>query len=164
MKTKPELNIKNPYALDDTQFQAALDLLKQQNANIGEYWSDYTKEVEAFKSGDSVLGTTWQVIANLAEADRAPVAAVLRSEGAAGWSDTGMVAAKAAHPNCAYQWMNWIVSPEVNAQVAEWFGESPANKLACSHTADKNFCQTYHAADADYASKIWYWTTPTTQC
>jgi putative spermidine/putrescine transport system substrate-binding protein len=60
--------------------------------------------------------------------------------------------------------MNWIVSPEVNAQVAEWFGESPANKLACSHTADKNFCQTYHAADADYASKIWYWTTPTTQC
>ena len=30
MKTKPELNIKNPYALDDTQFAAAVDLLNQQ--------------------------------------------------------------------------------------------------------------------------------------
>ena len=25
-------------------------------------------------------------------------------------------------------------------------------------------CATYHASDADYASKIWYWTTPTAQC
>jgi putative spermidine/putrescine transport system substrate-binding protein len=164
MKHQPDLGITNPYALDDKQFSAAVNLLKTQNKSIGEYWSDYTKEVEAFKSGDSVVGTTWQVIANLAEADKAPVAAVLPSEGATGWSDTWMVAAKAAHPTCAYKWMNWIVSPEVNAQVAEWFGESPANQLACSHTADKNFCATYHAADADYASKIWDWTTPTTQC
>jgi putative spermidine/putrescine transport system substrate-binding protein len=164
MKHQPELGITDPYALDDKQFNAAVNLLKTQQKSIGEYWSDYTKEVEAFKSGDSVVGTTWQVIANLAEADKAPVAAVLPSEGATGWSDTWMVAAKAAHPNCAYRWMNWIVSPEVNAQVAEWFGESPANKLACSHTVDKSFCETYHAADADYASKIWYWTTPTTQC
>jgi putative spermidine/putrescine transport system substrate-binding protein len=164
MKHKPALGIKDPYALDDKQLAAAVDLLKAQNKNVGEYWSDYTKEVEAFKSGNSVVGTTWQVIVNLASADKAPVAAVLPSEGATGWSDTWMVAAKAAHPNCAYQWLNWIVSPEVNAQVAEWFGESPANKQACSHTSDASFCQTYHASDADYASKIYYWTTPTSQC
>jgi putative spermidine/putrescine transport system substrate-binding protein len=164
MKHKPELGIKDPYALDDKQLAAAVDLLKAQNKNIGEYWSDYTKEVEAFKSGNSLVGTTWQVIVNLAQADKAPVAAVLPSEGATGWSDTWMVAAKAAHPNCAYQWMNWIVSPKVNAQVAEYFGESPANKLACAQTSDKSFCDTYKAADADFASKIWYWTTPTAQC
>ena len=33
MATKPELSIKNPYALDDTQFQAAVDLLKEQKPN-----------------------------------------------------------------------------------------------------------------------------------
>ena len=32
MKTQPDLNIKNPYALDDTQFAAAVDLLKQAEA------------------------------------------------------------------------------------------------------------------------------------
>jgi putative spermidine/putrescine transport system substrate-binding protein len=164
MKTKPDLNIKNPYALDDTQFQAAINLLKQQNATIGEYWSDYTKEVQAFKSGDSVLGTTWQVITNLAQADKAPVEAILPSEGATGWSDTWMVAAKAKHPNCAYLWMNHIVSPEANAAVAEWFGEAPSNKLACAKTADANHCTTFHASDESYFDKVWYWNTPIAQC
>ncbi|MEV6344698.1 ABC transporter substrate-binding protein [Actinoplanes sp. NPDC051851] len=164
MKTKPDLKITNPYALDDTQFQAAVDLLKAQNKLIGEYWSDYTKEVQAFKSGDSVIGTSWQVIANLAEADGAKVASVLPSEGATGWSDTWMIAAEAKHPNCGYLWMNYIVSPTANAQVAEWFGEAPANKLACDQTADKSFCETYHADDESYFDQVWYWTTPLAQC
>src|SRR3569623_2091032 len=75
MKTQPDLGIKNPYALDDKQFAAAVALLKKQNSIIGEYWSDYTKELQSFKSGNSVLGTTWQVIKNLATADKAPVEA-----------------------------------------------------------------------------------------
>ncbi len=164
MKTKPELGIKNPYALDDKQFTAAVDLLKQQNALIGEYWSDYTKEVQAFKSGNSVLGTTWQVIANLAKADKAPVEVVLPTEGATGWSDTWMVAAKAKHPNCAYRWMDHIISPKANAAVAEWFGEAPSNKLSCAQTADKNHCATFHAEDETYFEKVWYWSTPVAQC
>ncbi|GIE82171.1 spermidine/putrescine ABC transporter substrate-binding protein [Actinoplanes philippinensis] len=164
MKTKPDLKITNPYALDDTQFQAAVDLLKQQNELIGEYWSDYTKEVQAFKAGNSVLGTTWQVIANLSKADGAPVEAILPSEGATGWSDTWMVAAKAKHPNCAYLWMNHIISPKANAGVAEWFGEAPANKLSCAQTGDKNHCATFHAEDEKYFEQVWYWTTPLAQC
>ena len=125
MATQPDLGIENPYALDDKQFQAAVDLLKEQNANIGEYWSDYTKEIQAFKNGDSVVGTTWQIIVNLAQADKAKVEAVLPKEGATGWSDTWMVATKSEHKNCAYMWLDHIVSPTANAQVAEWFGEAP---------------------------------------
>jgi putative spermidine/putrescine transport system substrate-binding protein len=164
MKTQPALGIKNPYALDDKQFKAATDLLTAQNKNIGEYWSDYTKAVQAFKSGNSVLGTTWQVITNLAQADKAPVEAILPTEGSTGWSDTWMIAAKAKHPNCGYLWMNHIISPKANAAVAEWFGEAPSNRLACQQTADKNFCATYHANDESYFDKIWYWTTPLAQC
>ena len=155
MKHKPELGIKNPYALDDKQFTAAVDLLKQQNKNVGEYWSDYTKEVPAFKAGKSVLGTTWQVLTNLAQADKAPVKAILPDEGSTGWSDTWMVAAKAKHPNCAYLWMDHIVSPEANAAVAECLGEAPANKLACDHTADKAFCTTFHATDVSCFQNVW---------
>ena len=36
----------------EDQFDAAIDLLKQQRQNIGEYWSDYTKEIQAFANGD----------------------------------------------------------------------------------------------------------------
>ena len=51
---------------------AAVDLLKEQKANVGEYWSDYLKEIQAFKNGSSTVGTTWQVIANLAQAREGP--------------------------------------------------------------------------------------------
>ncbi|WP_285558695.1 ABC transporter substrate-binding protein [Actinoplanes regularis] len=164
MKTKPDLGIKNPYALDDKQFEAAVSLLKEQNKAIGEYWSDYTKEVQAFKAGNSVLGTSWQVIVNLAQADKAPVDAVLPTEGATGWSDTWMISSKAKHPNCGYLWMNYIVSPKANAQVAEWFGEAPSNRLACEQTADKDHCKTFHADDESYFDQVWYWTTPLARC
>ena len=162
--TKPDLKITNPYELDDKQFKASVDLLKAQRQNIGEYWSDYTKEQAAFTSGDSTVGTTWQVIANLLDADKVKVKTTLPKEGATGWSDTWMIAAKSKHPNCMYKWMNWIISPKVNAEVAEWFGEAPSNAKSCAETADKNFCKTYHADDQAYFSKVSYWTTPRTQC
>ncbi|MDH6115037.1 putative spermidine/putrescine transport system substrate-binding protein [Kitasatospora sp. MAP12-15] len=164
MKTQPDLGIKDPYALDAKQLQAAVDLLKVQHKSIGEYWSDYQKAENSFKTGDTVVGTTWQVIANMAQADKAPVQAVLPKEGATGWSDTWMISAHAAHPNCAYQWMNWIVSPKVNAQVAQWFGEAPANAKACAQTTDPNFCGTFHASDDAYWKNIYYWTTPIKDC
>jgi putative spermidine/putrescine transport system substrate-binding protein len=165
MRHSPDLGIKNPYALDSKQLDAAVALLKQQRANVGEYWADYTKAVQAFESGNSVIGTTWQVIANLVTTDKkASVKAILPEEGATGWSDTWMIAAKAKHPNCMYKWMDWITSAKVNAQVAEWFGEAPAQSLACDQTSDKGFCTTYHAADKAYSDRIFYWTTPTTHC
>jgi putative spermidine/putrescine transport system substrate-binding protein len=164
MKHQPDLGIKNPYALDDKQFTAAVDLLKQQKPMVSEYWSDYLKESQALKNGDVLAGTAWQVTVNLTKGEGAPVDSVLPSEGATGWSDTWMVSAKSQHKTCAYKWMDHIVSPETNAQVAEYFGESPANEKACALTTDKSHCDLYHAGDADYASKIWYWTTPIAQC
>ncbi|MBU8821409.1 ABC transporter substrate-binding protein [Mycolicibacterium goodii] len=164
-KTRPELGIEDPYSLTSEQLDAATELLKAQRENIGEYWSDYTKEVQAFESGTSVIGTTWQVIANtIGAGNKVQVNTVLPKEGSTGWSDTWMLSSKAAHPNCMYKWMDWIVSPEVNAQVAEYFGEAPAQTKACEHTTEKDFCDIYHATDAEFAAKIHYWTTPQTKC
>ena len=161
MKTQPDLGIEDPYALDQDQLDAAVDLLKNQRQNVSEYWSDYLKEVAAFKSGDSVIGTTWQVIASTIGDS---VEAILPEEGSTGWSDTWMISSKAENPNCGYLWMDYITSPEAQAQVAEYFGEAPANTQACSLTSDKTFCDTYHAEDADFAEQIHYWTTPIEQC
>ncbi|WP_442812324.1 ABC transporter substrate-binding protein [Streptomyces sp. NBC_01788] len=162
--TRPELKIKDPYALDQKQFDAAVALLKKQNADVGEYWGDYLQEISAFKSGDSLVGTTWQVIVNLAASEGAKVKAFVPKEGATGWSDTWMISAKSKHPNCAYKWLDWIVSPKVNAQVAEYFGEAPANAKACEQTSDKDFCATYHAADTGYWKRVAFWNTPIPQC
>jgi len=164
-KTKPELKITNPYALDDAQFAAAVDLLKVQRPLLNSYWSDYTKEVSGFSQGSIVAGTAWQINLNLIAGEgKVKVEGIVPKEGATGWSDTWMISSKAAHPNCMYEWMNWIVSPEINAQVAEWFGEAPAQTKACDFTTDKEHCTTFHAKDAAFADQIQYWTTPQTDC
>jgi putative spermidine/putrescine transport system substrate-binding protein len=162
--TKPELKITNPYELTQPQFDAAVSLLKEQRGIIGQYWSDYTKEQAAFTQGDSVVGTTWQVIANLLEADKVKVKTILPTEGSTGWSDTWMLSDKSKNPNCMVAWMNWVESPEVQAQVGEWYGETPANPKACDHVTDKTFCDTYHVTDPTYYDKVAFWATPTRNC
>ena len=47
-----------------------------------------------------------------------------------------MIYSKAAHPNCMYLWMNYIISPEANAKVAEYFGEAPSNAKSCDLTTE----------------------------
>ena len=163
-QTKPAMGITDPYELTPKQFGASVALLKQQRGQIGQYWSDYTKEQAAFAQGDSVLGTTWQVITNLLVADKVPVKAILPSDGSTGWSDTWMLSSKAQHPNCMVKWMNWMESPKVQAQVAEWFGEAPANPKACAYTSDKTFCNTYHVNDPAYYRRVYFWKTPTRNC
>jgi putative spermidine/putrescine transport system substrate-binding protein len=167
MSTHPELNIKNPYALDDTQFAAAVALLKAQKPAIGQYWTDYAKQQQAFESGDAVIGTTWQVITNLLQAETPPipVKAIQPPEGSTGWSDTWMINSQTKHLNCAYKWLDYIVSPTVNAAVASWFGEAPANSKACALTpADQANCDSFYAADVSYWKSVWYWQTPEVKC
>jgi putative spermidine/putrescine transport system substrate-binding protein len=166
--TQPDLKITNPYELDDTQFNAVVDLLKKQRPNIGEYWDGvtYAKQVTSFKSGESVVGTTWPYQVNLMAAEKPPldVTAKVPKEGTTGWSDTWMIASKAAHPNCMYLWMNYIISPQANAKVAEYFGEAPSNSKACALTTNPNHCAQYHADDESYWSNVYYWNTPQADC
>jgi putative spermidine/putrescine transport system substrate-binding protein len=164
MKTQPDLQITNPYELDQKQFDASVDLLKKQHSIIGSYWGAAADEISSFESGATAIGTAWQYQANTVNSDKkVTVDTTVPSEGATGWSDTWMISSKAKHPNCMYEWMNWIVSPDVNAQVAQWFGEAPAQTKSCAIAA-KGFCDDYHALDADYASKIYYWATPIKNC
>ncbi|CAN2170748.1 PotD Spermidine/putrescine-binding periplasmic protein [Candidatus Nanopelagicaceae bacterium] len=164
MKTQKDLGIKYPYALDQKQFDASVALLKAQKPLIGEYWGDYLKHVASLKSGGTVLGTTWQVNINLAKGEGTKVEGIKPVEGSTGWSDTWMISSKAKHPNCAYKWMDHIISPKANAGVAEWFGEAPSNAKSCDLTADKNHCATFHANDDAYWSDVYYWNTPTEAC
>src|SRR4249919_606593 len=85
---KPELKITNPYELDDQQFAAAVDLLKTQHGLVGQYWSGYQQNVDAYNNGDAVIGTTWQYNANLVlAAKKVKVSTEVPTEGSTGWSD-----------------------------------------------------------------------------
>ncbi|WP_053387214.1 extracellular solute-binding protein [Leucobacter japonicus] len=162
MATQPDLGIENPYALDDEQLAAATELLKQQNGMVSEYWSPATN-VTSFTGGNSVVGTSWEVLRKATQEDK--FKSVLPEEGSTGWSDAWMLATDSESPNCAYAWMDYTSSPEVNGQIAMNFGMAPANAAFCETSDEaREHCEYYNATDEDYFKKVWFWTTPIDQC
>jgi putative spermidine/putrescine transport system substrate-binding protein len=167
MATKPDLGIKNPYALDATQLAAAKALLIQQKSLVGKYWGTAQEEIDGFTNGDMAIGTAWQYQANTINAAGTKTVQFTKpKEGATGWSDTWMISSKAKHPNCMYKWMDYIISPKANADVTVYFGEAPVSPQACAEAEKQQagFCDDFHAADETYFKDVWYWNTPTTNC
>lgn len=163
MATKPELGITNPYALDETQLAAAIDLLKQQNGILSEYWGDPAAQITSFVGGNTVVGTSWEVLRKLTEDPK--FEGVLPKEGSTGWSDAWMISAQSKNPNCAYMWMDYTSSPSVNGAIAMNFGMAPANAAFCETSEEaKAHCELFHATDEEYFKNVWFWTTPIEQC
>jgi len=166
MNKNPDLGITNPYQLNEEQFNAAVDLLKQQRDAGALYWGTYSDQVASYTAGDVTTGTSWQFMANLLQGEDEPVEAVLPDEGSTGWSDTWMIATNADHPNCMYKWMNHMASAEANGQATVWFGEAPTSQQACDYaeTISPGHCEQTHATDEAYYDKVWYWATPRADC
>jgi putative spermidine/putrescine transport system substrate-binding protein len=166
-KKDPSLGITDPYALNESQFNAAVDLLKKQKPLVKKYWALASDEIDLFKSGDAVIGASWPYQTNTLAGAKVPVKDTIPTEGATGWADTWMLSAKAKHPNCAYMWMKYISEPKPQAQQAIYFGETPANTKACpimDKLAKGSAAQYHCGAPASYFNSIKFWKTPTADC
>jgi len=173
MAHQPDLGITDPYELSQEQFDAAVDLLKQQNAElISAYWALYTDEIDGFLDGSMVVGTAWPVNLTFTKAD-AHAAAVIPSEGVTGWADTWMISANAPNPNCMLKWMDWTLQPDVQAEVGIYYGGAGSNVDSCTVIADTlgkggqdlvdsveySFC-----GNEEFLDSIHLWKTPQVAC
>jgi putative spermidine/putrescine transport system substrate-binding protein len=160
-----KLHIKDPFSLTPKQLDAAAALIAKQHPLVKSYWLNPSDAITAFATGSAALGEVWPYqIDVLARAGR-QVAGVAPREGVTGWMDAWMIGARADHPNCMYQWLNWTSSPEVQEQVAEWDGVAPANPQACGRDRLRpQFCSAYHVGDRSYLSKVMFGHTSTKLC
>jgi putative spermidine/putrescine transport system substrate-binding protein len=163
MKHQPELGITDPYALTEDQYQAALNLLRQQRTLVGRYWHDAFIQIDDFTNEGVVASSSWPFQVNVLAAAGAPVASVIPEEGITGWADTTMLHAESAHPNCAYMWMEHSLSPKVQGDVSAWFGTVPSVPAACegNELLGAEGCATNGSEAFD---QIKFWRTPVAQC
>ena len=172
----PDLGITDPYELSQEQFDAAIDLLKQQAPLVTRYWAAFTDEIDGFVDGSMLVGTAWPVNLSYAEVD-APVDSVIPEEGVTGWADTWMISANAPHPNCMLQWMDWTMQPDVQAEVAIWYGAAGSNLASCDATRQLLVDFYGEGADAavdtvrygncgnvEFLNSIYLWKTPLPDC
>ncbi len=167
MHSKPDLGIKDPYELTKSQFDAAINLLKQQRKLVKLYWVYDTDGRAAFANGDVSIGAIWPVDTVALQQKKVPVTEVIPKDGATGWADTWMLAKKAKHPNCAYKWMKYVTTPQVEAQQALVFRETPVNPKACPimNKMEAGTCAKFHLNEPlDYYDTIKFWKTPIADC
>jgi putative spermidine/putrescine transport system substrate-binding protein len=166
-KKDPSLGIKDPYELTQKQFDATVALLHQQRPLIKKYWPDAGTEISLFQNKDVFVGAAWPYQTIQLKSNGGPFADTIPSEGATGWGDTWMLATKAPHPNCAYLWTAWVTTPQVQAEQALSFGETPVNTKACAEMEklQAGSCAQYHAdAPGTYFDTIKFWKTPIATC
>jgi len=164
LKSKqPDLGIIDPYALNEAQYGAVLDVLRRQHPLVHRYWHDANVQVQDFTNEGVVASGSWPFQVNTLAANQLPVASTVPAEGATGWADTTMMSATAAHPNCAYEWMEWSINPKAQGDLAAWFGSVPAVPAACKDNAllGPEGCATN---GSENFAKIWFWRTPEASC
>ncbi len=160
---QPELGIEDPYALTREQFNAALELLRQQRNLVGRYWHDAFIQIDDFTNEGVTASSSWPFQVNILQAGGAPIASIIPVEGATGWADTTMMHVEASHPNCAYMWLNHSITPGIQGDLAAWFGSVPSVPSACESNdlLGENGCTVNGIENFD---KISFWKTPTADC
>jgi putative spermidine/putrescine transport system substrate-binding protein len=163
MSHRPELGIKSPYELNDEQYKAALDLLRQQREIVGRYWHDAFVQIDDFTNEGVVASSSWPFQVNLLRSQGQPIDSVIPEEGATGWADTTMMHVDAPHPNCAYKWMEHSLNAKLQGDLASWFGSVPVNLDACSgnELLGEDGCKTN---GLEYFDRIRFWRTPVSDC
>jgi putative spermidine/putrescine transport system substrate-binding protein len=160
---QPELGIDDPYQLNEDQYQAALQVLRDQRQLVGRYWHDAFIQIDDFTNEGVAASSSWPFQVNILVSSGAPIASVIPKEGATGWADTTMMHRDAPHPNCAYEWLEWSLNPQLQGDLAAWFGSVPAVPSACdgNELLGPDGCSTNGLDNFDRVS---FWKTPTEDC
>ncbi|QZA81945.1 ABC transporter substrate-binding protein [Deefgea piscis] len=163
MKKNPALGIKDPYELNEKQYQEVLKLLRAQKQLSHRYWHDVTVQMNDFKNEGIAASSAWGYQINALQGEKFPIAAVIPKEGATGWADTTMLHSEAKNISCAYKWMAHSLNPKLQSGLAEWFGSNPVVSKACAEKAPggSDFCKSN---GFERFGQIAFWKTPQAQC
>jgi putative spermidine/putrescine transport system substrate-binding protein len=161
--TRPELGIEDPYALTPDQFEAVLEVARQQRELVARYWHDAFIQIDDFTNEGVAASTSWPFQVNVLQSEGVPIASTIPEEGSTGWADTTMMHVDAPHPNCSYMWMEWSLNPKLQGDLASWFGSVPSVPSACegNELLGPEGCETNGIDNFD---SIDFWKTPQSNC
>ena len=164
MAHKPELGIKDPYELNEDQYKAALDLLRQQRTLVGRYWHDAMIQIDDFKNEGVVASGSWPFQVNLLAAEKQPVASTI-PRGRRHRLGRHHHAACRSAPTRTAPICGWSIRcrPRCRATSSAWFGSVPSVPAACKGNAllTDEGCKTNGFENFE---KIKFWKTPASKC
>ena len=120
---KPE----DPFLLDDEQLAQVKDILVRQRPLVRKYWDLGGEIAELFLNGEVVISDGWSWITLQIRDSEGSVAEATPEEGVTGWSDSWCISNKAANPELALKWADYMIGPEGQMGVIENLNYSITN-------------------------------------
>ena len=164
MKTKPELGITNPYALDETQLRGGQDLLKTQKTLVSKYWGTAQEEIDGFANGDMV---DRHGLAVPGEHDQRRQRQEGRGGQAQGRRDglvrhlDDLVEGQAPELHVQVDGLHHLAQGERGRDRVLRRGAASATRPAPRQRSSRpGHCDLFHAKDESYFADVYYWNTP----
>ena len=129
----------------------------ENKAFVKQFWDSADNTKSGLMENDVWIGQTWDGPVLSLKKEGKPVNYTAPSEGAIAWLD-GLALMKAAkNTDQVYEFINYLLTPEVSGQLAEGSGYNPVVTGADGFTSDvykKNFQDAF---PGDALSKVWHW-------
>ncbi|WP_394356570.1 extracellular solute-binding protein [Sedimentitalea todarodis] len=105
--------------------------------NVKTYWGGGDELMGLVRSGEVVAAMAWDTGGWKLNADNPDVTFVAPASGALGWIDTFVLPAKGKADDAAYDWINFVMRPEVSAMITEAAGNFTASQGADQFASDE---------------------------
>ena len=164
-KRQPSLGITDPYELTQTQFNAAVELLKQQRPLVKKYWDLASDEIYLFENGETVVGAAWPYQTGHAEGRqgaRSPTRSRRRARPAG--PTRGCSRRRPRTPTAPTSGSRTSPRRRCRPSRPSTYGETPGNSLACPYM--NQICEglvrrtTTRTSRTRTSSTIKFWKTP----
>ena len=154
----PSNRMLDAFASEEKFVKIYDELLKVAIANkksIKQFWDSADNTKSGFMENGVVIGQTWDGPPITLRKQGKPITYMAPQEGAIGWIDGWAMTKPAKNVEAAYEWLNYVHTPEASAKVAEGSGYNPVvtgSDALLSDVAKKNFQEAY---PEDALNKLW---------
>lgn len=154
---------ENPFSAYSNQarYQEILgrvtDRLIQCKNNIVAFWSGGEALLNKFRRGDINLAMGWDAGGWKLHQETGNINYVAPESGALGWIDTFAIPARSKNDDAAYQWINFIMRPEIAAQITEASGQFTASQGSEDYVS-QDLTRSYKASFSgnEFSNIKWY--------
>ncbi|WP_425354960.1 extracellular solute-binding protein [Oceaniglobus trochenteri] len=124
----------DPFAAygDEAAYKDIIDQVEAKlvecKANVKTYWDGGDELKNLLRSGEVVAAMAWDTGGWQLNDDNADIIFVAPASGALGWIDTFVLPARGRADDAAYDWINFVMQPEIAAMITASAGNFTASK------------------------------------
>lgn len=133
---------EDPFAAyeDEAKYKEIMEKVEAKltecKANVKTYWSGGDELMNLVRSGEVVASMAWDTGGWKLNDDNADITFVAPASGALGWIDTFVLPAKGQADDVAYEWINFVMQPEIAAKITAAAGNFTASAGADEFAED----------------------------